>query len=111
MFKTSLLMLLAAACGACSVLEPARDYRSGFSTSSGATVRVDLIGQTDLTVYVDGEKVIEDQLSLVDGAGRFSAQYKGQAVTARCSTAPSMQHPGTTCTVGVGRDSQTLRFY
>lgn len=112
MFKSILLaLLLAGACTGCAILPPAQEYRNSFSTSSGAHVSAQLVDLADLKIFIDGEQVIDGRLALHNGEGRFSGQFKGQAVNADCSTARSMSRGGTSCRVHVGHDSETLRFY
>lgn len=103
--------LLAAACSGCTLVKPAPENNSGFSTSTGSQVSAQLVDLVDLKIYIDGQKVIDGQLTLQSGEGRFSTEFKGQAVSARCSTPPAASRAGTSCLVAVGRDSRTLRFY
>lgn len=107
-FRASLLV---AACSGCTMLSPTHEYRNSFATANGAHVSAQLVDLADLKVFIDGEQVIDGRLALPNGEGRFSGQFRGQAVSASCSTAPSMSRRGTSCRVDVGRDSGTLRFY
>ena len=104
-------LLLVASCAACSVLAPASDYRNSFVTSTGAAVVAQLVNQTNLKIDIDGQPVIDDQLSMTRGDGRFRGQFKGLPVEASCTTAPATSRAGTSCSVSVGPDRQTLRLY
>ena len=71
----------------------------------GLDVRGDLIDLTQVKIFVNGDKVIDDQVSLLHGDGEFRGSYAGKPVIASCST--SSQPSRTTCLVSVDNDRPT----
>jgi hypothetical protein len=83
------------------------------TTHGGQPLRVtgDLIDLTDVKIFINGEKVIDDQVTLLAGAGEFHGSYAGKPVTADCSTAAGRKTPGTKCAVFLERQRvATLTF-
>jgi hypothetical protein len=72
-------------------------------------VRGDLVDMTQVKIFVNGNKVIDDEVSLLYGKGEFRGTYAGKPVLANCTTAP--QPSRTTCVVSIENEpSRTLKF-
>lgn len=71
-------------------------------------IRGELVDSTDVRIFVNGEKVIEDQISLMHGDGKFNGNYQGKPVSADCATAAGRRSNATTCTVAVAGERVTL---
>jgi hypothetical protein len=95
----------------CAAVTSSSDYAPTATTASGLQVRGELINQTGVKIYVNGQKVIDDQLALLSGEGAFRGTYDGRRVLADCASKPGMQQGKTRCTVAVGNDGAlTLTF-
>ena len=70
-------------------------------------IQGELIDNSDLRIFVNGAKVIDDHLSLLRGDGRFDGKWQDKPVSASCVTAAGGKS-GTTCLVGVGSEQVTL---
>jgi outer membrane lipoprotein SlyB len=68
----------------------------------------ELIDSSDVRIFVNGDKVIDDQVSLLHGDGRFAGTYQGKRVSADCSTPAGRQLNATLCTVVVDGERVTL---
>jgi hypothetical protein len=79
----------------------------GFLPVSAATahlqIKGELIGMTDVRIFINGEKVIDERLALLSGDGQFHGSYAGQEVTANCSSKAGLVWDKTRCAVFVGR--------
>ena len=67
-----------------------------------------LLDSSDVRIFVNGDKVIDDRVSLVKGDGRFDGTWQGKRVSADCSTAAGRAAGATTCTVAVDGERVTL---
>jgi hypothetical protein len=90
---------LALTLGACSSLSPV--LTSGATTTPPLRIHGDLVDLTDVKIFINGDKVIDQQVSLLRGDGEFSGTYAGKPVTASCSTEPQRKVAATTCLVSV----------
>ncbi|GAB3447834.1 hypothetical protein NX773_23145 [Massilia solisilvae] len=95
-------------CAGCSTALPAFDH--GPVQMDGVRVNADLVDLTQLKVYVNGEKVIDDGLSLPRGEGSFRGNYAGKPVLASCSTRHLMASGATSCVITVGSTSRSMLF-
>lgn len=71
-------------------------------------IQGELIDSSDVRIFVNGDKVIDDQVSLVHGGGKFDGTWQGQRVSADCATVAGRKLGGTTCTVAVAGEHVTL---
>jgi outer membrane lipoprotein SlyB len=71
-------------------------------------IRGQLVDSSDVRIFVNGDKVIDDRVSLVHGDGKFDGTWQGKRVSADCSTAAGRGLGGTTCLVAVGSERVTL---
>jgi hypothetical protein len=71
-------------------------------------IRGELVDGTDVHIFVNGEKVIDDKVSLLRGDGSFHGEYQGKPVSADCSTPAGRNFNATMCTVAVAGERVTL---
>jgi len=91
----------------CASLAPVTE--SHYTSKDGTlTIHGQLVDGSDVRIFVNGEKVIDDQLSLLHGDGKFNGNYQGKPVSADCSTPAGRQLNTTTCTVAVAGERVTL---
>ena len=67
-----------------------------------------LIDCSGVRIFVNGDKVIDDRVSLVHGDGKFDGTWQGKRVSADCSTAAGGKTGATTCKVAVAGEHVTL---
>ena len=67
-----------------------------------------LIDASGVRIFVNGDKVIDDHVSLLHGDGKFDGTWQGERVSADCSTAPGRMAGATRCTVAVAGEQVTL---
>lgn len=92
----------------CAMLAPVTE--SNYVSGDGQLqIRGELVDSTDVKIFVNETKVIDEHVSLVDGNGEFAGTWKGKRVSANCSTAGGQLH-GTTCLVAVGSERVRLRL-
>jgi hypothetical protein len=91
----------------CTVLAPATG--SQYTSRDGKlAIRGELVDSSDVRIFVNGDKVIDDRVSLVKGDGKFDGTWKGKRVSADCATAAGRATGATTCTVAVDGERVTL---
>lgn len=95
---------VAFALSACSSLPP---VHPDATASAPLQIRGDLVDLTNVKIFINGDKVIDQQVSLLRGDGEFRGTYAGKPVTASCSTAPGHKASGTTCLVSVNNARMT----
>src|SRR4051812_24847891 len=100
--------LLAAMTAGCAAVAPDLGYAPAATTASGLRLQGELVDLTDLKIFVDGQKVIDGQLTLSSGAGTFLGTYQGQHVRAQCSSRSGLALAKTRCIVSVGNETGTL---
>ena len=71
-------------------------------------IQGELVDSTDVRIFVNGEKVIDDKVSLLHGDGKFNGSYQGKPVSADCATPAGRKLNATTCTVAVAGEQVTL---
>lgn len=103
--KFAMCAAAAALVSGCAGLSRARN-----EAAQPLAIRGDLVDLTDVKIFINGDKVIDDQVSLLSGAGDFHGTYAGKAVTARCSTAPARAE-GTRCVVSVDDASTVMLVF
>jgi len=92
---------------ACSLTTPVTG--SHYVSDDGALkIRGELVDSSDVRIFVNDAKVIEDRVSLLSGAGDFAGSFQGKPVRANCATPAGRQLGATTCTVAVAGKRVTL---
>lgn len=93
---------------ACSLTTPVTG--SQYVSADGAIkIRGELVDSSDVKIFVNDAKVIEDRVSLLSGEGEFAGNFQGKPVHATCAT-PSGRRLGATCTVAVAGKRVTLKL-
>lgn len=90
-----IVIAIAIAASGCATAVPGRADRA-----AGLAVRGDLVNMSNVKIFVNGDKVIDDEVSLLHGNGRFVGTYGGKPVAANCST-ESGNRRGTMCLVSI----------
>jgi hypothetical protein len=104
--KFTIAAALAVTLSGCGALAPVTG--SHYTSRDGKLdIQGELLDNSGLRIFVNGAKVIDDQISLLHGDGRFDGDWQGKPVSASCSTAAGGQS-GTTCLVAVGGERVTL---
>jgi len=105
--KFIIKMTLALTLSGCASMVPVTE--SHYVSKDGKlAIRGELVDSTDVRIFVNGEKVIADQISLMYGDGKFNGNYQGKPVSADCATAAGRKSNATTCTVVVAGERVTL---
>ena len=105
--KFMIVVALAATMSGCSMLAP---VTGNHYTSRDGTLDIhgELVNCSDVKIFVNGDKVIDDQVSLLRGDGRFDGSYKGKPVIAECATETGRKLGATRCLVAIGGERVTL---
>lgn len=98
---------LAVTMSGCAALAPTVDNH--YTSRDGKLdIRGELVDSSRVHIFVNGDKVIADEVSLVTGDGRFDGNWQGKPVSADCATAAGGKVGATTCTVAVDGERVTL---
>ena len=104
--KFTIAAVLAVTLSGCGALAPVTG--SHYTSRDGKlAIHGELVDNSDLRIFVNGAKVIDDQISLLHGDGRFDGDWQGKRVSASCATAAGGRS-GTRCLVAVGSERVTL---
>jgi hypothetical protein len=99
----------ALALSACSTFTPVTDNR--YVSANGAlNIRGEVVDSTDVRIFVNDNKVIDDRVSFLNGNGDFAGHFQGKPVRASCSTAGGYATNGTICTVAVAGERVKLKL-
>ena len=71
-------------------------------------IQGELVDSSDVRIFVNGDKVIDDHVSLLHGDGKFGGTWQGKRVSADCTTAEGRKVGATTCLVAVDGERVTL---
>ena len=109
--KMSTNFMIAAALGVtmsgCATVAP--EGGNQYTSRDGKlNIRGELVDSSRVHIFVNGDKVIADEVSLVTGDGRFDGNWQGKSVSADCATAAGGKVGATRCTVAVGGERVTL---
>ena len=105
--KFMIKMALALTLSGCASIVPVT--ASHYTSKDGKlTIHGLLVDSSGIRIFVNGEKVIDDQVSLLRGDGKFNGNYQGKPVSADCSTEAGGKLNATTCTVAVAGERVTL---
>lgn len=104
--KFTIAAVLAVTLSGCGALAPVTG--SHYTSRDGKLeIKGELIDNSDIRIFVNGAKVIDDHLSLLRGDGRFDGTWQDKPVSASCATAAG-GNSGTACLVAVGSERVTL---
>jgi hypothetical protein len=102
-----IMAALAVTMSGCAALAPVTGNH--YTSRDGKLdIHGELVDSSDVRIFVNGDKVIDDQVSLMHGDGKFGGTWQGKRVSADCSTAAGRKLGGTTCTVAVAGEHVTL---
>ena len=105
--KFMIMVALAVTMSGCAALAPVTG--SHYTSRDGKLdIQGQLIDSSDVRIFVNGDKVIDDQISLLHGDGKFDGRWQGKRVSADCSTPAGRQLNSTRCTVAVEGELVTL---
>jgi hypothetical protein len=85
--SASLLVLSVAAC---TTAASSQGYRSAGSTASPWQIGGHLFDFTNVKIFINGAKVIDERLSLMTGDGEFHSSYQGKQIMASCSSSAGL---------------------
>jgi type 1 fimbria pilin len=106
--KITICAGLIALLSACSTtMAPVTDNHYA-STDGALHIRGELVDSSNVRIYVNNAKVIEDNVSLLSGDGDFKGSFQGKPVHAKCATTSGRKLSGTTCLVAFGGERVTL---
>ena len=105
--KVTFAACLAVTLAACSSFTPVTGSHY-VSAKRDLQIRGELIDSTDVRIFVNDAKVIDDRISLLRGDGEFAGNYQGRPVSARCATPAGLKLNATTCTVAFDGERVTL---
>jgi hypothetical protein len=107
--KFTIAAVMAVTMSGCAAFAPVTD--SHYTSRDGKLdIHGELIDSSDVRIFVNGAKVIDDQISLLHGDGKFDGSYQGKPVRADCATSAGRQANATLCTVAVDGERVTLRL-
>lgn len=107
-FAISLLVLIITAC---TSVAPSQGYRSAGSTAAPWQISGELFDFTNVKIFINGSKVIDERLSLLSGDGDFHASYNGRQILASCTTSTGLVANSIKCFVFVENEkAATLSF-
>jgi hypothetical protein len=103
--------ILALFVAACSTIAPSQGYRPSGSTAAPWQISGELFDLTNVKIFINGSKVIDQRLSLMLGDGEFQGSYNGKQITANCATSSGLLVSATRCLVfGENEKAATLSF-
>lgn len=106
-----LISLFTLSIAACSTVAPSQGYRPSGSTAAPWQISGELFDITNVKIFVNGSKVIDERLSLMSGDGEFNSSYSGKHIMASCSTSTGLMSSSTKCIVFVDNEkAATLSF-
>lgn len=105
--KFIILAALGATMSGCGALAPVTG--SQYTSRDGKlAIHGELVDNSDVRIFVNGDKVIDDRVSLVHGDGKFDGNWQGKRVSADCATDAGRGTGATRCTVAVAGERVTL---
>jgi hypothetical protein len=104
-------LLVASFLAACTTVAPSQGYRSAGSTAAPWQIRGELFDITNVKIYINDTKVIDDRISLMSGDGEFRSRYDGESISASCSATSGLLTVSTKCIIFVENErAATLSF-
>ena len=115
MFKTAgavlCISLLMLSISACTTAASSQGYRPAGSTETPWQISGELYDFTDVKIFINGTKVIDERISLMNGEGEFHSSYNGKQIMASCSSSTGLVSASTKCIVFVENEkAATLSF-
>ena len=105
------MLALCAFMTACTTVAPSQGYRPPGSTAIPWQISGELFDLTNVKIFINGTKVIDERLSLMSGEGEFQSRYEGKAISAACNTSIGLISNVTRCMVFVDNErAATLSF-
>ncbi|HEY5582610.1 MAG TPA: hypothetical protein VIK56_15880 [Rhodoferax sp.] len=105
------IALLAFSISSCSTVAPSQGYRSAGSTAAPWQISGELFDFTNVKIFINGAKIIDERVSLLSGDGDFQGAYNGKQIMASCSTSSGLLTTATKCIVFVENErAATLSF-
>ena len=102
-----IMAALAVTMSGCAALAPVTGNH--YTSRDGKlAIHGELVDSSDVRIFVNGDKVIDDRVSLLYGDGKFDGTWQGKQVSADCSTPEGRQLNSTQCTVAVEGERVTL---
>ena len=93
----------------CAVMVPETESRY-VSADDQIQIHGELVDSTAVRIFVNDNKVIDGNVSLLRGDGEFAGTYLGKQVNADCSTTGGRKLHATTCLVAVAGERVRLRL-
>lgn len=110
MKKYAFLAVMAALAG-CTTVAPSQGYRPAGSMAAPWQIRGELFDITNVKIFVNDSKVIDDRVSFISGDGEFRGRYEGKTISASCNTSTGLVTVSTRCIVFVENErAATLSF-
>jgi hypothetical protein len=106
--KFMIVAALAVTMSGCAMFTPTTTNSHYTSRDGKLAIHGELIDSTGVRIFINGEKVIDDNVSLLHGDGEFKGSYQGKPVSADCATPAGRKLNATTCTVAVSGERVTL---
>jgi len=107
----AIITSIALSISSCSTVAPSQGYRSAGSTAAPWQISGELFDFTNVKIFINGSKVIDERVSLLSGEGEFHSTYGGKQILASCSTSAGLLTAGTKCIVFVENErAATLSF-
>jgi hypothetical protein len=111
MRKNFVVLLAVLALVACTTVAPSQGYRPSGSTDAPWQISGELFDFTNVKIFINGAKVIDGRLSLLNGDGDFHSSYRGKQISASCTTSSGLTASFTRCFVFVENEkAATLSF-
>ncbi|WP_026182550.1 hypothetical protein [Leeia oryzae] len=111
LLRITLLLCCISIISGCSVVAPSQGYRQAGSTAAPWQISGELYDFTNVKIFINGAKVIDERLSLLSGDGEFQSRYDGKNIVANCSTSAGLLTTATRCMVFVENEkAATLSF-
>jgi len=105
------ISLLSVLTTGCSTVAPSQGYRPAGSTAAPWQISGELFDFTNVKIFINGSKVIDERVSLMSGEGEFHTSFNGKQVMASCSTSAGLMATSTKCIVFVENEkAATLSF-
>ena len=111
MQRILIVLAVSLALAAWTTTAPTQGYRPPGSTAPPWQIYGELFDFTNVKIYIDGVKVVDERLSLLSGDGEFRGRYGGKAISASCSTTSGLLSSSVRCIVFVDNErAATLSF-
>jgi len=105
--KFMIMAAVAVTMSGCTALAPVTGNH--YTSRDGKLdIQGQLVDSSDVRIFGNGDKGIDDHVSLMHGDGKFGGTWQGRKVSADCATAQGRKVGGTTCLVAVGDERVTL---